>query len=88
VAEGIKKHNECENFAPVDVLQGICRLTNARIFIESTVCPAFEALPKCGGCSYFKNEDSEGIGTCTGLSKAYWTARIYNAALCEGYKSK
>jgi 4-hydroxyphenylacetate decarboxylase small subunit len=85
MSELIKKHNDCENFAPVDVAKGICRLSNEKIFIDSAVCPKFEAVPKCGSCGLFKNADKDGIGTCVGLQKDYWTAANYNAGLCEGY---
>lgn len=85
MAELIRKHSDCENFAPVDVAKGICRLSNEKVLIESPVCPNFEALPKCGSCGFFKNPDKEGIGTCAGLQKEYWTAANYNAGLCEGY---
>lgn len=88
MAERLRTHNECENFAPVDVTQGICRLTNTRIRIDTPLCPAFEALPKCSGCACFTKEDKDGIGICTGLLKEYWTAGNYNAALCEGYKAR
>lgn len=87
MAVGIKKHNECENFAPVDVVKGICRLSNNIVPINSEVCAKFEAIPKCKDCTFFKNPDKDGIGLCTGLTKEYWTAGNYNAGLCEGYKS-
>ena len=33
-----KKHNDCENFCPIDVAKGICRLTDEFVFIESQTC--------------------------------------------------
>ena len=83
---GVWKHSECENFVPVDVVKGICRLTNEMVLIDSQVCSRFEAIPKCRSCTFFKNPDKDGIGSCTGLQKDYWTAGNYNAGLCEGYK--
>jgi 4-hydroxyphenylacetate decarboxylase small subunit len=85
VTQPVKKHSDCENFAPVDVAKGICRLTNTPVLIDSSVCAKFEAIPKCSRCTFFKNSDRDGIGTCTGLEKEYWTAGNYNAGLCEGY---
>lgn len=84
----LEKHNDCENFAPVDVTKGICRLTNELVLIDSPVCVKFAAIPRCRGCSFFRHPDKEGIGTCTGLQKEYWTAANYSAALCQGYVGK
>ncbi|HWR44851.1 4-hydroxyphenylacetate decarboxylase small subunit [Sporomusa sp.] len=88
MAELLKQHNDCDNFAAVDVTKGICRLTNELVLIDSQICVKFDAIPKCSGCSFFQHPDKEGIGTCTGLQKEYWTAANYNAALCEGYVGK
>lgn len=83
---GIIKHSECENFVPVDVVKGICRLTNEKVIIDSSVCARFEMVPVCRNCGNFKNPNKDGIGTCIGLKKEYWTAGNYHAGLCEGYK--
>lgn len=85
MTQAVKKHSDCENFAPVDVAKGICRLTNKPVLIDSQVCVKYEAVPQCSGCAQFKNPDKGGIGICTGLQKEYWTAGHYNAGLCEGY---
>ncbi len=81
-----RKHNECENFAPVDVAKGICRLTNEIVLIDSAVCAEYEAIARCGGCAFFANAAPDGIGTCKGLQKEYWTSNNYRAELCEGYQ--
>jgi 4-hydroxyphenylacetate decarboxylase small subunit len=85
MATVINNHSGCENFAPVDVAKGICRLTGDLIPVDSAVCPKFSAIPKCAGCVNFRNPDKDGIGTCVGLQQEYWTAGNYNADLCEGY---
>jgi 4-hydroxyphenylacetate decarboxylase small subunit len=86
MAKDVKKHSDCENYAPVDVVTGICHLTNEIVVVDLQVCTKFEEVPKCRSCVFFKNPDKDGIGTCTGLNKEYWTAGNYNAGLCEGYK--
>ena len=87
MANTVKKHSDCENFAFVDVAKGICRLTKERVLIDSAVCGKFEQIPTCGQCAAFKNPNADGIGLCQGLSKEYWTDEHYHAALCEGYAS-
>lgn len=82
-----KKHNDCENFCPIDVAKGICRLTDEFVFIESQTCGKFEQIPECKLCNNFKNPNQDNIGTCVGLKKEYWTAGETRAALCEGYKN-
>lgn len=86
MVEAVKRHNDCENFAAVDVTKGVCRLTNDLLLTDTQVCTKFAPIPKCGGCAFFHHPDQEGIGLCTGLSKEYWTAKNYNAGLCEGYE--
>lgn len=83
----IRKHSDCENCASVDVVKGICHLTNEIVMVGSPVCLKFEEIPKCRSCSFFKNSDKDGIGTCVGLSKEYWTSDDYNAGLCNAYKT-
>lgn len=80
-----KKHSDCENFAPVDVTKGICRLSNELILIDTAVCVKFDQIATCKACRNFHHPDADGIGVCAGLGKEYWTAGIYKAGLCEGY---
>jgi len=79
------KHNDCENFSPIDVAKGICRLSNKMVFIDTPVCESFIAVSKCKNCSSFKNPNKDNIGTCVGLKKESWTYGDLNAVTCEGY---
>ncbi|SFB31975.1 4-hydroxyphenylacetate decarboxylase small subunit [Acetitomaculum ruminis DSM 5522] len=81
----IINHSDCENFAAIDVDKGICRLSGQLIKTDGDVCEKFEQIPKCRNCIYFKNEQSDGIGSCTGLKKEYWIDGNYKASLCEAY---
>lgn len=82
------KHNDCLNFASIDVAKGICRKTNSIIFIDSEVCGNFKEVPKCKNCSKFKNPNADNMGTCTGLKKEYWTYGELMGVTCEGYEKK
>ena len=85
MGEFSRKHSDCENFAPVDVTKGICRLSNELVLIDTEVCIKFDKIATCSACRYFNQPDDNGIGICSGLGKEYWTAGNYKAGLCEGY---
>lgn len=82
------KHNDCRNFVAVDVVKGICRITNKLVFIDTDVCPKFEAVAKCKNCTNFLEPDKDNIGTCKCSSVGYWTFGENFALNCEGYKAK
>ncbi|MCT4606168.1 MAG: 4-hydroxyphenylacetate decarboxylase small subunit [Marinisporobacter sp.] len=83
-----QKHNDCSNFAPIDIAKGICRLTNNIIFTDTATCPKFTALKKCKNCSHFTNSNEDNVGTCLGLEKESWTYGELCAVTCEGYQEK
>lgn len=87
MANGLK-HNDCRNFAPVDVAKGICRIKNELIFIDGEPCEKFEMLPKCKNCGHFINVDKDDIGTCKGFKDNYWAFGENIAVTCENYQVK
>ena len=82
------KHNDCSNFAPIDVAKGICRITNKTVFTDTPVCPTFSELAKCKNCTHFVDSKKENMGVCTGLEKENWTYANLVAKTCEGYDKK
>ena len=80
------KHNDCRNFLPVDVVKGLCRVKNQLVFIDTDVCPKFEALPKCKNCSNFLDASKDNTGTCGCSKVGYWTFADNIALNCGGYK--
>lgn len=58
------KHQDCRNFAPVDVAKGICHIKKATVLSDGEACDLFEKLPKCRHCELFILGEEEYIGTC------------------------
>ncbi len=81
------KHSDCNNFCPIDVAKGICRLSNEMIFIDTEVCRNFDEASKCRNCSNFKNSNKDNIGICVGFKNEAWTFADLSAVTCECYKS-
>lgn len=82
------KHNDCKHFVAVDVVKGICRRSDKIIFIDSDICPKFEAVAKCKNCENFLEPDEDNIGTCKCSKIGYWTYGENFALNCEGYQAK
>lgn len=82
------KHNDCENFSPVDAAKGICRLSGNFVYIDTNVCPNFTEIPKCRNCRFFENPDEQEIGVCKGAHMEGYTYGDLKAVTCEGYKVK
>jgi 4-hydroxyphenylacetate decarboxylase small subunit len=78
-------HADCDNFVPLDVAKGICRLSDEVVLIDSEVCGNFEQIPKCRDCKFFRIDEAE-LGTCTGREKQYWADGNYRAQLCREFK--
>lgn len=81
----MNKHSDCENFCAIDAAKGICRLNGEFVLIDTAVCTEFEELPKCGNCQCFTQNDKDGMGSCSGFKKEYWSAAENKAVSCEGY---
>ncbi len=81
----MNKHSDCKNFTSFDVFKGFCRRTNGLVLIDTPICNAFTETAKCRNCAMFTEPNTEEIGTCTGLKKAFWAYGDMNAKTCEGY---
>lgn len=57
-------HIDCRNYAPVDVVKGICHNTKKMVMAESDACREFEKLPKCKHCTHFQMSGEAFIGLC------------------------
>lgn len=58
------KHLDCRNYAPVDVVKGICHLTKEAVLGDEEQCDKFEKIPKCKFCDNFIPGGKEQLGSC------------------------
>lgn len=80
------RHNDCQQFIPVDVAKGICGQSGAEVFIDTAVCPAFCQAAKCKTCRHF-TAGKDTLGTCHGFAQPDWTYADLAAGHCEKYQA-
>jgi len=61
---------DCKFYLPVDVFQGICKVSKEKIRPEDPFCEEAEKIPKCKFCSNY-TPDKEHLGTCGKSTLAY-----------------
>ena len=58
-------HRDCRNYAPVDVVKGICHLSKEFVQADGEQCDKFTLMPKCKHCKSFKADATTiEMGTC------------------------
>ena len=55
---------DCRNYAPVDVVKGICHVRKHMVPADDPCCEKFERLPKCKCCRNYRAGDQEYTGVC------------------------
>jgi 4-hydroxyphenylacetate decarboxylase small subunit len=81
------KHCDCRNYAPVDVVKGICHRTKNLIMGDDTQCEHFVQLAKCKVCSNYTASTEEYMGTCNAEAGKPWTYPDLIAVTCESFQS-
>ncbi len=61
---------DCQNFLPVDVFKGICKVDKKPIQQETQACEEFDRVPKCKFCINYV-QDKEFLGFCSGSTVTY-----------------
>jgi len=61
--QGIR-HLDCRNYAPVDVVRGICHRTKDPVMADEVTCGEWEMLPKCKFCDHFAAGADPNLGAC------------------------
>jgi len=62
--EGTYKNRDCQNYAPVDVVKGICHVRKQMVLADGEACEFFERLPRCKHCANYIPGAEEYLGTC------------------------
>ncbi len=85
----VMMHKDCRNFAPVDVVKGVCHVHKQMVMIDSPVCESYKMLPKCENCNNFKPDSAQAdLGVCQAETTEPWTYAELNAVTCEQYRKK
>lgn len=82
------KHRECHNYAPIDVVKGICHLSKEAVLADDDACPSLERLPRCLDCQLFTPAEEEYIGTCGATPDRPMTYPDLVAVACEWFKRR
>ena len=81
-------HMKCRNYAPVDVVKGICHRTKGTVIADEMACDAFEAKPVCGRCVHYVESGREYLGKCTAEKGDPMTYPDLSAVTCPDFRAK
>jgi 4-hydroxyphenylacetate decarboxylase small subunit len=87
MSEKLQRHCDCRNYAPVDVIKGICHRTKDLIMGDDAQCPKFVQLAKCKACANYTAGNEEFMGTCNAEASKPWTYPDLIAVTCDMFKA-
>ncbi|MDQ7827140.1 MAG: 4-hydroxyphenylacetate decarboxylase small subunit [Candidatus Eremiobacteraeota bacterium] len=85
--ESAARHRDCRNFAPVDVIKGICHMTEETVSADEGSCPSCICLPRCRECLNYE-EASAGLGKCAASVTGFFAYEEMAAVTCELYRHR
>jgi 4-hydroxyphenylacetate decarboxylase small subunit len=83
----LQRHCDCRNYAPVDVVKGICHRTKDLILADESQCEHFVQLRKCKLCANFSASKEEYMGTCNAEPAKPWTYPDLITVTCDLFKA-
>ncbi|MCX5783007.1 MAG: 4-hydroxyphenylacetate decarboxylase small subunit [Elusimicrobia bacterium] len=82
-------HRDCKNYAPVDVVKGICHLSKNLVPSDGKKCAKYIKLPKCKHCrNYISDKAVKDIGTCKASKNKFMAYADMASAACGDYFEK
>jgi 4-hydroxyphenylacetate decarboxylase small subunit len=87
MANQLHRHCDCRNYAPVDVVKGICHRTKDMILGDENQCAHYVQLSKCKFCGNFTAATEDFMGTCNAEASKPWTYPDLIAVTCESFKA-
>jgi 4-hydroxyphenylacetate decarboxylase small subunit len=82
-------HVHCRNYAPIDVVKGICHATKKTVHADDEACPSFDRLPRCVECKlYSASEEEQYVGVCEATEDKPMTYPDLAAVSCEWFEWK
>ena len=82
------KHMDCRNYAPVDVIKGICHRTKQNVLADDGACSLLERLPRCRECRLYAVGEDEHMGTCSATPDRPMTYPDLVTVTCEWFEWK
>jgi 4-hydroxyphenylacetate decarboxylase small subunit len=82
------RHVDCRNYAPMDVVKGLCHLKKQLVPADEEACDSCERLPKCAHCRRFLAGGREYLGTCTAGPARPMAYPDMAAVTCEDFAWK
>ena len=82
------QHLHCRNYAPIDVIKGICHRTKQSILADDPACSLLERLPRCRECKLYSDGEAEHLGTCGATDDHPMTYPDLVAVTCEWFEWK
>jgi 4-hydroxyphenylacetate decarboxylase small subunit len=79
---------DCRNYAPVDVVKGMCHVQKQLVLADGDVCELFERLPKCKHCARYAPGDEQYLGTCTASPDRPMAYPDLTSVTCEWFCRK
>ncbi len=83
-----RKHSDCRNYAPVDVVKGICHRTKEMVAADAPHCEHYVQLNKCKFCARFTAAGEEFMGTCNADGAGVWTYPDLIATTCADFTAQ
>ncbi len=77
------KNLDCRNYAPVDIVKGICHVSKELVSADGQTCDHFEKIPRCKFCQYYRPGTTEFIGVCTAAAGDPMTYPDLSSVTCE-----
>lgn len=79
------KNRDCRNYAPVDVVKGICHVRKQTVMADGGACEFFDRLPKCKHCANYTPSAGEYLGTCEAAKTRPMTYPDLIGVTCEWF---
>lgn len=86
MADANLSHKDCYNYAPVDVVKGICHRTKELVLADGESCELSEPAPRCKFCVHFTPGAEQYIGTCGAGPGNPMTYPALAAVTCERFR--
>jgi hypothetical protein len=88
MSKQLHKHCDCRNYAPVDVVKGICHRTKDLILGDEHQCEQYVRLNKCKFCGNFSaSSEEEFMGICNAEPAKPWTYPDLITVTCDWFKA-
>jgi len=79
---------DCRNYAPVDVIKGVCHSSKLTVLADGETCSRFEKLPKCKFCGQYEAGPEEFAGICRASASRPMTYPDLCGVTCEFFEWK